>query len=377
MDPKNIIAQLMIQEQKVLQFQMKLKEDQKMNTLQKAKSLQIIKTNEIQVQEKNTFIPLLKPSTTFCVGIQNQILPQYERDNYQQFTIKQTTSHLFWRPTPTSKLTITEPHTITGSLTAFKNKYTLTIKQRYIEYKPIGKFINTQNRYMTWIRKPDTKILQIKTKIKNTQKIINSLKYEIVKNNLHKLNEKVAEKIRNLREITGKEKGFANKFALIHSKYMKIKKMYEDNDSQIRKKLDAIDKSDNKGGLLTKYLINELYILIGQFSKYRQNVHNTNKELSKKQEIKNKQYRKEKDYNQANEIICKSKIAAYSEKEKLCDNNLKKLENRWDLTEKQYTAMKNNISQTKEKLTKKREKVQSQLNEYYKQLEDALRNKLH
>jgi hypothetical protein len=382
MDPKNIMAELMIQEQKILIKQNELKQKQEMNTLQKAKSYQITSDNNINITNRQHAYTLLKPSTTFCVGIQKQVQQTYKTDNYFTIHIAATTSHLFWRPAPTSKLYITESHTLPGSLTVFNNKGKLTTNQnRYVEYKPLCSLTIRQNRYMEYKPMINKKVCELRTKIKNNTKIINALKYEIKKNNLHDLNKKVAEKIKDLNEMTGKQKGFANKFALINNKYNKLRREYENQDQQLKKQLDIIDKSKNKAGTLVQFLLNKINILIGQFAKYRQNVRQATQEERQRKQQSEKEKKKglkaviKREYD---DTLYELKLTDYNELIKKCDSNLEKLENRWDLNQQEYDNMKKTIEDRKKIIKNKKDKLKETRNyQLQKQLEDALYNKLH
>jgi hypothetical protein len=382
MDPKNIMAQLMIKEQQILKQQNELKQKQNMNTLQKAERLTITKVNEIQVNMKQKPFTLLKPSTTFRVGIQNKDQPKniIEQKEYQ---IRASTSHLFWRPAPTSTLHITEPHTLPGSLTVYE-KGKITIGQnRYMTFKNNIEVTIAPNKYMEYKQLERPEITKLKTKMKNNIKIINALKYEINKNNLHELNKKMAEKIQDLKAITGKQKGFANKFAMMHKKYEKLRREAENEDERLKKMLDTIDESHDKAGTLAHYLYKELQKLVGQFQKYRENVNNTNKMI--KDKLNGKDSAKEKFKKRVKEEfqnrVDDAKMGYYKDKIKKCEDNLQKLEQRWDLTQQQYDNMKKNIMDTKIKTESKYKIIEQnkakQLKNKIKQLEDAFNNKSH
>jgi hypothetical protein len=371
MDPKNIIAQLIIKEQQILKQQNELKQKQIMNTLQKAEQLTITKVNEIQVNMKQQPFTLLKPSTTFCVGIQNQDQPT-NQIQHKEHQIRASTSHLFWRPAPTSTLHITEPHTLPGSLTVYeKGKITIG-PNRYITFKNNIIITITPNKFMEYKQLERPEITNLKTKMKNNIKIINALKYEINKNNLHELNKKMAEKIQDLKAITGKQKGFANKFAIMHKKYQKLKREAENEDERLKKMLNIIDKSHDKAGTLAHYLYKELQKLIGQFQKYRENVNNTNKKI--KDKLNGKDSAKEKFKRQVKEElenrVNDAKLEYYKDKIKKCEDNLQKLEQRWDLTQEQYDNMKKNVTDTKIKTESKRKKIEQNK---AKQLKDKIK----
>jgi hypothetical protein len=378
MDPKNIMAQLVIMEQKqIKQLAEKVSSPKPMNTLQKTAILTVDSVNQYNVQEQHKFT-LLKPSTTFRVGIETKQLPHYNFDNYESFTIKNTTSHLFWRPAPTSRLFITEPHIPTGGLTVNNNnpKFNITIApNKYIQFKYSGKLIIGPNKYLEFKDKREVerqlrereRQLVMDTKIKKTQKIINALKYEIRKNNLHRLNEVVAEKCKDLRAVTGKEKGFMNKFAWLHKKYTNLKKLYENDDEQLKKTIDKINRCKDKAGMLVQYLIDTLKKIIGQFAKYRQNVNlnrppKTEKERRARDQKISKQVKQE-----LNQLVFEARMKNYKYKENKCDENLAKLENRWDLNQQEYDKMKETINKAKAIAIQK----QNKLIKEQKQSEDA------